>query len=301
MHDIVIVGGGPAGLTAAIYARRAAKRVLIIEKAAFGGQMTYSPKVENYPGIKSASGNEIADQMLEQATALGVEIEVDTVTGIDLNPDGTKTVVGESGEYRARAVIIAAGCRHRRMEVDREEDFVGRGISYCAVCDGAFYAGRRVAVIGGGNSALQTALMLSESCERVTVVQKLKTLTGEEKLISQMGDRPNIEIMYGYVVDGIINGDTFEGVVLRDERGGQVELRVDGVFVSIGLVPENEAYKNVAELDEEGYFDSDEGCETKTAGVFVAGDCRKKRVRQITTAIADGTVAALAACRYLDE
>jgi len=301
MHDIVIVGAGPAGLTAAIYARRAAKRVLIIEKAAFGGQMTYSPKVENYPGIKSASGNEIADQMLEQATALGVEIEVDTVTGIDLNPDGTKTVVGESGEYRARAVIIAAGCRHRRMEVDREEDFVGRGISYCAVCDGAFYAGRRVAVIGGGNSALQTALMLSESCERVTVVQKLKTLTGEEKLISQMGDRPNIEIMYGYVVGGIISGDTFEGVVLRDERGGQVELRVDGVFVSIGLVPENEAYKNVAELDEEGYFDSDEGCETKTAGVFVAGDCRKKRVRQITTAIADGTVAALAACRYLDE
>lgn len=301
MHDIVIVGGGPAGLTAAIYARRAAKRVLIIEKAAFGGQMTYSPKVENYPGIKSASGNEIADQMLEQATALGAEIEVDTVTGVDFNPDGTKTVVGESGEYRARAVIIAAGCRHRRMEVDREEDFVGRGISYCAVCDGAFYAGRRVAVIGGGNSALQTALMLSESCERVTVVQKLKTLTGEEKLISQMGDRPNIEIMYGYVVDGIISGDTFEGVVLRDERGGQVELRVDGVFVSIGLVPENEAYKNVAELDEEGYFDSDEGCETKTAGVFVAGDCRKKRVRQITTAIADGTVAALAACRYLDE
>ncbi|HHT54919.1 MAG TPA: FAD-dependent oxidoreductase [Clostridiales bacterium] len=301
MHDILIVGGGPAGLTAAIYARRAAKRVLIIEKAAFGGQMTYSPKVENYPGIKSASGNEIADQMLEQATALGAEIEVDTVTGVDFNPDGTKTVVGESGEYRARAVIIAAGCRHRRMEVDREEDFVGRGISYCAVCDGAFYAGRRVAVIGGGNSALQTALMLSESCERVTVVQKLKTLTGEEKLISQMGDRPNIEIMYGYVVGGIISGDTFEGVVLRDERGGQVELRVDGVFVSIGLVPENEAYKNVAELDEEGYFDSDEGCETKTAGVFVAGDCRKKRVRQITTAIADGTVAALAACRYLDE
>lgn len=301
MHDIVIVGGGPAGLTAAIYARRAAKRVLIIEKAAFGGQMTYSPKVENYPGIKSASGNEIADQMLEQATALGAEIEVDTVTGVDFNPDGTKTVVGESGEYRARAVIIAAGCRHRRMEVDREEDFVGRGISYCAVCDGAFYAGRRVAVIGGGNSALQTALMLSESCERVTVVQKLKTLTGEEKLISQMGDRPNIEIMYGYVVGGIISGDTFEGVVLRDERGGQVELRVDGVFVSIGLVPENEAYKNVAELDEEGYFDSDEGCETKTAGVFVAGDCRKKRVRQITTAIADGTVAALAACRYLGE
>lgn len=219
MHDIVIVGGGPAGLTAAIYARRAAKRVLIIEKAAFGGQMTYSPKVENYPGIKSASGNEIADQMLEQATALGAEIEVDTVTGVDFNPDGTKTVVGESGEYRARAVIIAAGCRHRRMEVDREEDFVGRGISYCAVCDGAFYAGRRVAVIGGGNSALQTALMLSESCERVTVVQKLKTLTGEEKLISQMGDRPNIEIMYGYVVGGIISGDTFEGVVLRDERG----------------------------------------------------------------------------------
>ena len=301
MHDIVIVGGGPAGLTAAIYARRAARGVLIIEKSAFGGQMTYSPKVENFPGIKSASGNEIADQMLEQALALGAEVEVDTVTRITQNPDETKTVVGESGEYRARAVIIAVGCRHRRIGVPREEDFVGKGISYCAVCDGAFYAGRRVAVIGGGNSALQTALMLSESCERVTVVQNLMAFTGEERLIRQVGEKANIEVMFGYVVDGIIGGDAFEGVVLRDERGGQVELRVDGVFVSIGLVPENEAFSDVAELDEEGYFDSDESCTTKTEGVFVAGDCRRKRIRQITTAIADGTVAALAACRYLDE
>ncbi|NLW74386.1 MAG: FAD-dependent oxidoreductase [Clostridiales bacterium] len=301
MYDIIIVGGGPAGLTAAIYACRAAKQVLIIEKSAFGGQMTYSPRVENYPGVKSASGSEIADMMLEQATSLGAEVEVDTVTGIKLNPDGTKTVAGESGEYRGRAVIIAAGCRHRRIGVEREEDFIGRGISYCAVCDGAFYAGSRVAVIGGGNSALQSALMLSESCERVTIIQNLKVLTGEEKLAEQVRGRTNVEIMYGYVVDSIIGDEAFKGIYLRDEQGGMRELNVDGVFVSIGLEPENEAFKDVAGLDEEGYFDSDESCTTKTPGVFVAGDCRRKRIRQITTAVADGTVAALAACRYLDE
>ncbi|MGI6166760.1 MAG: NAD(P)/FAD-dependent oxidoreductase [Eubacteriales bacterium] len=301
MHDIIIIGGGPSGLTAAIYACRAAKRVLIIEKTAFGGQMTYSPKVENYPGLKSASGSEIADMMLEQALALGAEIEVDTVTGITQNPDGTKTVAGESGEYRGRAVIIAAGCRHRRMEVEREEDFIGRGISYCAVCDGAFYAGRQVAAIGGGNSALQTALMLSESCEKVTIVQNLKTLTGEERLAEQVRGKTNVEIMYGYVVDSIIGDETLKGIRLRNEYGGMTDLYVDGVFVSIGLEPENEVFRDVSELDEEGYFDSDESCTTKTPGVFVAGDCRSKKVRQITTAVADGTVAALAACRYLGE
>jgi thioredoxin reductase (NADPH) len=301
MHDIIIIGGGPSGLTAAIYACRAAKRVLIIEKTAFGGQMTYSPKVENYPGLKSASGSEIADMMLEQALALGAEIEVDTVTGITQNPDGTKTVAGESGEYRGRAVIIAAGCRHRRMGVEREEDFIGRGISYCAVCDGAFYAGRQVAAIGGGNSALQTALMLSESCEKVTIVQNLKTLTGEERLAEQVRGKTNVEIMYGYVVDSIIGDETLKGIRLRNEYGGMTDLYVDGVFVSIGLEPENEVFRDVSELDEEGYFDSDESCTTKTPGVFVAGDCRSKKVRQITTAVADGTVAALAACRYLGE
>ncbi len=301
MHDLIIIGGGPAGLTAAIYALRAGKTVLIIEKAAFGGQMTYSPKIENYPGFASASGNEIADAMVEQALGQGADVEIDQVTGITENADGTKTIKGGNGEYKGRAVIIAIGCKHRHMGIEREEDFIGEGISFCAVCDGAFYKNKTVAMIGGGNSALQEALMLSESCVKVTVVQNLMFLTGEAKLIEQIKAKKNIEVLYGYVADSIIGDKTLKGIRVRNDKGEKVELNVDGVFVAIGLQPENEAFKNVAELNDGGYFSSDENCMTKTEGVFVAGDCRAKRVRQITTATADGAVAALAALRYLDK
>lgn len=301
MHDIIIVGGGPAGLTAAIYARRAGKSVLIIEKAAFGGQMTYSPKIENYPGFASASGNNIADAMVEQVLGLGADVEIDNVTGIIENADGTKTVMGESGEYRGRALIISIGCRHRHMGIQREEEFIGEGISFCAVCDGAFYKDKTIAMIGGGNSALQEALLLSESCTHVTVVQNLSFLTGEAKLIEQIKAKDNIKVLYGFVADSIIGDDVLEGIRVRNEKGERIELYVDGVFVAIGLMPENEPFKNVAKLNDCGYFDTDENCLTMTEGVFIAGDCRAKRIRQITTATADGAVAALAACRYLDK
>lgn len=301
MHDLIIIGGGPAGLAAAIYALRAGKSVLLIEKAAFGGQMTYSPKIENYPGFASASGNEIADAMVEQVLGQGADVEIDQVAGVLVNPDGTKTVKGESGEYSGRAVIIAVGCKHRHMGIEREEDFIGEGISFCAVCDGAFYKDKTVAMIGGGNSALQEALMLSEKCVKVTVVQNLMFLTGESKLIEQVKARKNIEVLYGYVADSIIGENSLKGIRVRNDKGEKVELYVDGVFVAIGLQPENEAFKNVAALNDGGYFCSDENCTTKTDGVFVAGDCRAKRIRQITTATADGAVAALAACRYLDK
>ncbi len=301
MYDIVIVGGGPAGLTSALYSRRAGKSVLLIERAAFGGQMTFSPMIENYPGIASASGSVIADAMVEQVLGQGADIEIDEIVGVNQNPDGTKTLIGESGEYVGRAVIIAVGSKHRRMGIEREEEFVGEGISYCAVCDGAFYKGKKLAVIGGGNSALQEALMLSESCEKVTIVQNLPHLTGEARLIEQIKARENIEILYGYVADSIIGDDTLKGIRLRGEMGEEVELYVDGVFVAIGLQPENEAFGSVAALDKNGYFDTDENCTTMTEGIFVAGDCRAKRIRQITTAAADGTAAALAACGYLDR
>jgi thioredoxin reductase (NADPH) len=301
MYDLIIVGGGPAGLTAAIYARRAGKSVLIIERSAFGGQMTYSPKIENYPGYASASGNQIADAMVEQALGQGADIELDNVTGINENADGTKTVKGDNGEYTARAVIISVGCRHRHMGIEREEEFIGEGISFCAVCDGAFYKDKTVVMIGGGNSALQEALMLSEGCKKLTIVQNLMFLTGEAKLVEQVKEKKNIEVLYGYVADSIIGDDVLRGIRVRNDRGEKIELYADGVFVAIGLQPENEAFRNIARLDDFGYFDSDENCITGTDGVFVAGDCRAKRVRQITTATADGAVAALAACRYLDR
>lgn len=301
MYDIVIVGAGPAGLTAAIYARRAGKSVVLLEKGAFGGQITYSPKVENYPGFESVSGSELADAMLSQALALGAEVEVENVTAIRTEGDVKLLETEDGNRFEGRAVILAAGARHRHLGVENEARFIGEGISFCAVCDGAFYKDKTVVLVGGGNSALQEAILLSETCEKVYVVQNLNYLTGEARLIEVIGQRPNIEVITGTVVAALPEGDHLDHVILeRVADGERRRLDVDGMFVAIGLVPENEAFASVADLDKAGYFDADEGCTTRTPGVFVAGDCRAKRVRQVTTATGDGAVAAIAACRYLD-
>ena len=302
MYDIIIIGAGPAGLTAAIYARRAEKHVLVIEKDTFGGQITSSPRVENYPGFIEMTGNELADRLIEQVFAQGGEIELDTVTGIE-GEGGNYTVKGISKSYNARSVIIAAGSSHRHLGVDGEERLTGAGISYCAVCDGAFFRGRRVAVIGGGNSALQDALMLCEICEKVYVVQNLEYLTGEEKLQKLLSQRDNVEIIYSSVVDKILGGETLHGIEITNTVSGERRnLAVEGMFICIGQKPENEPFENLVSLDERGYILSGESCVPNGAapGIFVAGDCRTKAVRQITTATADGAVAALAACRFLE-
>lgn len=300
MYDIVIVGAGPAGLTAALYARRMGKTVLVLEKSTFGGQITFSPKVENYPGTMQMSGNEFADRLVEQVLAQGADIEMETVTAVE-DRGTVKLVITEEGSHECRSVIIAAGVRHRQLGLPRENEFVGAGISYCAVCDGAFYKGQHVAVIGGGNSALQEAILLAETCSKVTIVQNLPFLTGEQSLQDVLATRKNIEVILGTVVTGLAGESELTGLELRKEESCETStLSVDGMFVAIGLEPVNEAFRDVAALDERGYFDTDEACVTKTPGVFVAGDCRRKGVRQITTAIADGATAALAACRYLD-
>ena len=304
MYDIIIIGAGPAGLTAALYARRAEKNVLLIEKETFGGQITHSPRVENYPGFISMSGSELGEKLFEQVLAQGAEIELDTVTGIG-GEAGRLTVTCESGSvFESGAVIIATGSRHRALGVEKEESFVGEGISYCAVCDGAFYKGKTVAVIGGGNSALQEAVLLSEGCSHVTVVQNLPYLTGEPGLQSILAGRENVSFIYSTVVAAILGEDTFEGLLLRNaQTEEETVLAVDGAFVCIGQVPENGAFANVVKLNDYGYVAADESClpESTIPGVFVAGDCRAKAIRQVTTAAADGSVAALAACRYLDS
>lgn len=300
MYDIIVIGAGPAGLTAAIYARRAGKSVLVLEKDTFGGQMTFSPKLENYPGFETISGNELAQKMLEQALALGAEIDMDTV--VDVTDGETKTVHGEMNTYEAKSVIIAAGARHRRLRLPREEEFIGNGISFCAVCDGAFYQGQHIALIGGGNTALQEAVLLSELCSKVTIVQNLAFLTGEQKLVDTLAARENVEYLYSTVVSGYEGDDTLRAVLLHNtETNMDSRLEIDGLFLAIGTEPENDPYKNLAELNDFGYIVSDEGCRTATEGVFVAGDCRTKAYRQIATAIADGATAALNACRYLDK
>ena len=301
MYDIVIVGAGPAGLTAAIYARRANKSVLILEKNGFGGQITSSPKVENYPGFESVSGSELADSITSQVLAQGADVEIETVTEIKDNGK-TKTVITEEGnEYECLSVIIAGGAKHRHLGLENEEKFIGEGISFCAVCDGAFYANKTVALIGGGNSALQEAILLCETCKKVYVVQNLDFLTGEERLQEILRSRGNAEIITGAVVSKIPYGDALSSIVIKKTATGEeTTLQIDGMFVAIGLEPENESFSNVADLDKFGYIDTDETCATRTAGVFVAGDCRKKAVRQVATAVADGAVAAISACRYID-
>ena len=304
MYDIVIVGAGPAGLTAALYARRAEKSVLVIEKDTFGGQITHSPRVENYPGFLEMSGNEFADKLLEQVMAQGAEIELDEVTGIS-GEAGNYTVKCVAKEFTARAVIIATGSHHRMLGVEGELDFVGEGISYCAVCDGAFYKGKSVAVIGGGNSALQDAVLLSDSCTSVTVVQNLAFLTGESRLQKILADKSNVNIVYSTVVREILSENgVFSGIKVENtETGEKSDLLVDGIFVAIGQVPENEPFRSVTALNDYGYIVAGEDCVPSGAGegIFVAGDCRTKSVRQITTATADGAVAALAAIRFIDS
>jgi thioredoxin reductase (NADPH) len=302
MHDIIIIGGGPAGLTAAIYAGRAGKSALIIEKNAFGGQMTYSPKIENYPGVPAGAGMGIADTMVEQVLSQGIDTEFDTIVDLVKNADGTFTAKGEFAEYAGKSVIVAVGCKHRRLGLEGEDDLIGDGISFCAICDGAFYKDQSVIMVGGGNSALQEAILLSETSTKVTIVQNLPYFTGEAKLAEQVNKRDNIEVIFGAVADSLIVEDgKFKGLNIKSDSGEVKSLYADGMFVAIGLQPENQPFASLAALNSYGYFDTDESCVTATEGLFVAGDCRSKRIRQVTTATADGAVAALAACRYLDN
>ena len=301
MYDIIVIGAGPAGLTAALYARRAEKKVLILEKSTFGGQITHSPRVENYPCFKELSGTELADKLVEQVLHQGAEIELDTAVSVSGTLGGF-TVKGEFSEYKAKTVIIATGSRHRQLRIDRENDFIGEGISYCAVCDGAFYRGKKVAVVGGGNTALQEAVMLSDLCEKVTIVQNLDFLTGETRLQSDVSARGNIETILSSTVKEILaDGDAFKGIRIT-KNGVDTDLEVDGVFVAIGQKPENEPFADNVALNEYGYIISGEDCKPQNAkeGIFTAGDCRTKAIRQVATAVSDGAIAALSACRLID-
>ena len=311
MYDVIVVGGGPAGMTAALYAVRNGKTALVIEKAGFGGQITHSPKVENIPGFTQLSGNEFADQMLEQILHQGAEIEIETVmevrpgtTAVDSECSGFTVVTEEGSEYEGRTVIIATGVKHRMLGLPGEDALVGEGISFCAVCDGDFYSGKKVCVAGGGNSALQEAILLSEKCSEVVMLQDMDFFTGEGKLQDVLFSKPNVKAYTGVKISQLLTEGTEDEPILKgveiEHNGSKETITCDGLFVAIGLIPENDAFKSLADLNDYGYFDTDENCVTKTPGIFVAGDCRSKFVRQVTTAAADGAVAALAACRYVN-
>ena len=297
--DILIVGGGCAGLTAAVYGARAGKTVLVLEGQSIGGQISSSPKVENYPGFTEISGMEFSDRLYNQAVALGVRLDFDTVKQASLLSDRSILLTGEYGEYRGKSLIVAAGAKHRHLGLDREEALTGKGVSYCAICDGAFYKGKAAAVVGGGSSALQSAELLCGYCSKVYLIHRRDCFRGEEQLVKRLKQKQNIEFVLNSNVVQLLGQEKLEGIVAADKNSRtQRVLEVSGLFIAVGQEPQNGVFQELVDLDEYGYILAGEDCVTKTAGVFAAGDCRTKQVRQLTTAAADGSVAALAAVQF---
>ncbi len=301
MYDIIIIGGGTAGMTAALYALRSGKKVLILESENFGGQIAFSPRVENFPSIKSISGSEFADKLLEQILALGASIELEKVLHVEKNVLEF-IITTEYNEYIARSIIIATGVKHRHIGIPHEEELAGKGISYCATCDGAFYQGRDVALIGDGNTALQYSILLANYCQKVYVCTLFDKFFGDMSLVETLKKKENVEIIPNVLLKAFKGEKELTGLVFnRSTDNTELTINVAGVFIAIGQIPDNEAFKNLVNLDKDGYIITDENGKTKTLGVFAAGDCRVKAVRQLTTAVADGAVAAISAVSYLDQ
>lgn len=298
-YDIVIVGAGTAGLSAAIYAVRAGKSVIVLEATTHGGQIVNTPEVENYPGIQKISGFEFANNLYKQAKSLGAEVIYEKVIGIEVNGE-EKIVHTAKEDYQAKAVILATGAKNRPLGLEHEKEWIGAGISYCATCDGMFYRGKDVAVAGGGNTALENAIFLTNYCRKVYLIHRRDAFRGEEKLLQTLKEKPNVEFVLNANITRLIGEDGVDGVEVEDKNTHEKRvIDVMGLFVAIGQMPENSEFINVVDLDKGGYIEAKEDCKTKTKGIFTAGDCRTKKVRQLATAASDGAIAALAACEYI--
>lgn len=298
-YDIVIVGAGTAGLSAAIYAVRAGKSVIVLEATTHGGQIVNTPEVENYPGIQKISGFEFANNLYKQAKSLGAEVIYEKVIGIEVNGE-EKIVHTTKEDYQAKVVILATGAKNRPLGLEHEKEWIGAGISYCAICDGMFYRGKDVAVAGGGNTALENAIFLTNYCRKVYLIHRRDAFRGEEKLLQTLKEKPNVEFVLNANITRLIGKDGVDGVEVEDKNTHEKRvLDVMGLFVAIGQMPENSEFINVVDLDKGGYIEAKEDCKTKTKGIFTAGDCRTKKVRQLATAASDGAIAALAACEYI--
>lgn len=300
MYDIIIVGAGPAGLSAAVYGLRAGKSVLLLEKESYGGQIINTPEIENYPGIKKISGYEFAENLYQQAVDLGAKLVYEAVTAIETEGD-TKKVLTAENVYLCKTIILATGARHRKLGVAREEEFAGKGVSYCATCDGMFFKGKDVAVAGGGNTALQDALFLSGYCKKVYLIHRREEFRGEKRLANALREKHNIEFVLNCQVTALNGENTLTSVTVRDKNTEkETELFVSGIFIAVGQEPQSQIVQNLIDTDKGGYIISGEECNTNRSGVFTAGDCRTKSVRQLATAVSDGAVAALKACEYME-
>lgn len=300
MFDLIIVGAGTAGLSAAIYGVRAGKSVLVLEGAAYGGQIINTPEIENYPGIKKISGFEFATNLYNQAKELGAEIRFEKVLSVQ-EKNGHKVVVTKDKEYEAKAVILATGAKNRNLGIEKEQELVGKGVSYCATCDGMFYRGKLVAVNGGGNTAVEDATFLSEYVEKVYVIHRRDSFRADQAEVDRLVAKKNVELVLNSTIKALeSDASGLTGILVVDKDGKERRIQVDGLFVAIGQAPDNEAFRNEVDLDGKGYISAGEDCSTKTAGIFTAGDCRTKAVRQLATAASDGAVAALAAVNYIN-
>lgn len=301
MYDIIIIGGGAAGMTSALYALRNGKKVLVLESESLGGQIATSPRLENYPSIKAISGEQFADNLFEQITSMGADFEIEKAVRVDKH-DGIFTVSTEYNTYEAKSVIIAAGVKHKHLRTKSDRnDLVGKGVYYCAICDGAFYKGKEVAVIGDANTALQYCLLLSSYCKKVYVYTLFDKFFGDKTLIKAVKSKENIEWRPETSVIDFIGEDYLTTIEYKNKDGEILRHELPAVFVAIGQIPDNKPFENLVDLDKDGYIVADETCRTRTEGLFVAGDCRTKAVRQVVTAVADGGVAATNACLYLDS
>ena len=300
MYDIIVIGGGMAGMSACLYALRNGKKTLLIEGSSIGGQIAQSPKVENYPTKMQISGEQLSEEVFEQITALGVDFECDNISNIE-KIDNVFHVKGEFGEYQGYSVIIANGVKHRKLRLENEDKLIGHGVYYCAICDGPFYKDKEVTLIGDGNTALQYALLLSNICSKVNLVIMFDRFFGDEALVKAVESKDNIEITKNAKTIKLNGESELTSIVFERQDGSTFEIKNTPLFVAIGQIPDNKKFENLADLDEQGHFLSDETTKTKTPGLFVAGDTRKKDVRQVCTAVCDGAVSATQACIYLNS
>ena len=301
MYDIIVIGAGPAGMTAAIYARRAARSVLVLEAVSYGGQIINTPDIENYPVEAHISGFDFSTRVYEQAKGLGAEFAFEKA--VEIRDEGSiKTVITPKNAYQAKAVILATGSQNRKLGLEDEDRLVGRGVSYCATCDGNFYRNKVVAVVGGGNTALEDALYLADLAKQVYIIHRRDSFRGEETSVARLQERDNVEFVYNANVTRLVAEKRLKAIEVTDKlTGGVRTIEVNGLFIAVGRVPENQNFASLVQLDEAGYVQAGEDCHTATPGVFVAGDNRAKALRQLVTATADGAMAATEAVKYINS
>lgn len=302
MYDLIVIGAGASGMTAALYALRNSKKVLVLESESLGGQIATSPRLENYPSIKAISGEEFADNLFNQITDLGADVEIEKVVNLTKTEDKIFKVKTEYNEYEGKSVVIATGVKHKHLRTkSNRDDLVGKGVYYCAICDGAFYKGKEVVVIGDGNTALQYGLLLCGYCKKVYVYTLFDKFFGDKRLVKALLSKENVEVRPNTSVTDFLGKNELTAIEYKNEKGEICTHEIPAVFVAIGQVPDNKAFENLVDLDKDGYIIADESCKTKTEGLFVAGDCRTKAVRQVITAVADGGIASTNACLYLES